>query len=375
MGREADTPRTSPGGAAVPDGTAVSIYRKTDLVTPVAALTVSGGKYNHVYDGSYGPIETRVTYGGETRIRDSHAIGQSGPLPMGDMVLMLAGLGSGVFIGIRNELLVTAGAPGRKVYVRSGLGAAAGIAYNQITDNKQSPDFATNVSGQPRIDLIGFQVWSSGHAEEGRAELAILTGVASATPVAPVPTQTLEAGTWFEPLAEVFLANGFSSIVSGNITDRRLGAPKGLVPVGTVNDYAGAIAPLGWLICDGAAVSRAGYAALFAILGTAYGAGDGSTTFNIPNTKGRVIVGLDAAQAEFDVRGETGGEKTHVLTTAEMPSHAHSELIPVDSGSRSFDGSPLPLYTAAFGTTGAAGGGGAHNNLPPYMAMNKIIKT
>jgi len=74
--------------------------------------------------------------------------------------------------------------------------------------------------------------------------------------------------------------------------------------------WPGSAAPTGWLMCDGSAVSRATYAALFAVVGTTYGAGDGSTTFNVPNLKGRVAVGKDAAQAEFDVLGETGGTKT-----------------------------------------------------------------
>jgi len=97
-----------------------------------------------------------------------------------------------------------------------------------------------------------------------------------------------------------------------------------LAPTGAINAYAGSIAPSGWLLCDGAAVSRATYADLFALIGTTYGAGDGTSTFNVPNLKGRVAVGRDATQTEFDVLGETGGAKTHTLTTGEMPSHSHT---------------------------------------------------
>jgi microcystin-dependent protein len=411
LGREVDTPRTTPGGAAVPDGTAVNIYRKTDLVTPVASTTISAGKYDHEYDGSYGPTETRVTHGGETRIRDSWSIGQAGPLPMGDMVFLLAGLGSGVFTGIRNELLVTAGAPGRRVYVRSGVGAAAGITYNQFTDNKQSPEFSANVSGQPRIDLIGFKVWTAGHAEEGRAELAILEGTAAASPVAPTPTQTLEDGTWFETLAEVLLASGYSSITAGNITDRRLGAPRGQVPVGAISEYAGVTAPLGWRVCDGSALSRTGFAALFAVLGTVYGAGDGSTTFNLPNIKGRVVVGFNSGDGNFDAMGETGGVGSHVLTAAEsgLPGHTHGHTLgtgiesvahahtslPINNQNASratgafdthnhapgsgFTGTENTLHTHAItggiSAIASASAGAAHTNLQPYITLQKIIKT
>jgi microcystin-dependent protein len=423
MGREVDSPRTTPGGDPVPDGTNAVIYRKTDLVTSVATVPVSAGKYDHEYDGSYGPIETRVTYGGETRIRDSHSVGQFGPIQGGDLVFLLAGLGSGVLTGVRNELLVTAGGVGRRVLVRNGIGVAAGITYNQFTDNLPSPEFSANASGQPRIDLIGFKVWTSGHAEEGRAELSILEGTAAATPVAPTPTQTLEDGTWFEPLGEVLLASGYSSITAGNITDRRLNAPKGQVPVGAISPFAGATAPLGWRLCDGSAISRTGFAALFTLLGTTYGAGDGSSTFNLPNLKGRVPVGIDAAQTEFDTRGEVGGAKTVTLTAAEsgLPAHTHTadaggthahttstypnhdhnydrhthSNISRGSGASgnvaSFD-SNSTAQTGADGShahttdaqgshshnidaNAAAAASSAHTNVQPYMALHYIIKT
>src|SRR5262245_28732340 len=106
-----------------------------------------------------------------------------------------------------------------------------------------------------------------------------------------------------------------------------------IVPTGMILPYAPGVlaaptAPAGFLLCDGAAVSRATYAALFALIGTNYGAGDGSTTFNLPNMKGRVLAGYDNAQAEFTSIGQTGGEKTHTLTLAELPSHDHGVTDP-----------------------------------------------
>lgn len=96
-------------------------------------------------------------------------------------------------------------------------------------------------------------------------------------------------------------------------------------PIGSVMPFAGSSSPdATWLVCDGSAISRTAYAALFAVLGTTYGSGDGSTTFNIPNMKGRVPVGLDAGQTEFDALGETGGAKTHTLSEAELPAHGHT---------------------------------------------------
>lgn len=91
-------------------------------------------------------------------------------------------------------------------------------------------------------------------------------------------------------------------------------------PIGGVLQYAGSSAPAGgkWMLCDGAEVSRTSYSALFSAIGVSYGAGNGSTTFNIPNLKGRIPVGYDATQTEFDALGESGGSKTSVAA------HTHS---------------------------------------------------
>lgn len=97
-----------------------------------------------------------------------------------------------------------------------------------------------------------------------------------------------------------------------------------IMPAGSVISYAGSAAPQGWLLCDGSAVSRESYADLFAVLGTSYGVGDSSVTFNLPDFQGNVPVGRKAADGDFDNLGKTGGAKTHQLTTAELPAHVHS---------------------------------------------------
>jgi len=107
-------------------------------------------------------------------------------------------------------------------------------------------------------------------------------------------------------------------------------APKGrisdkgglVMPVGTLTAFAGSAAPTGWLLCDGSAVSRTTYADLFAVIGTTYGTGDGTTTFNLPNTTGRNIIGK-ASSGTFASLNATSGAETHTLTTAQMPSHTH----------------------------------------------------
>lgn len=141
--------------------------------------------------------------------------------------------------------------------------------------------------------------------------------------------------------------------------------------------YGNYTAPSGVLRCDGAAVSRSTYSALFAKIGTTYGAGDGSTTFNLPNFLGRFPVMWDGT-GEYPGPGAAGGEKYHQLSAAEMPSHAHSvngrhiaNTATGGTGERVNDMGNAGLSTSTIfvGNTNGAGGDQAHNNLPPYLAV------
>lgn len=151
---------------------------------------------------------------------------------------------------------------------------------------------------------------------------------------------------------------------------------------GQVTQFAGDTAPRGWLLCQGQAVSRTTYAALYAVIGNKYGAGDGTSTFNVPDLRGRVAAGL-STDTEFNTLGKKSGAKTHTLTTAQMPSHNHAP----GSGQSNFwglrsgtGGQGLwdPTNTANVATnttTGNRGSGQAHNNIQPTITLNYIIKT
>ena len=150
-----------------------------------------------------------------------------------------------------------------------------------------------------------------------------------------------------------------------------------VLPTGSVIPFAGKTAPTGWLMCQGQAVSRTTYAQLFSVIGTTFGSGDGSTTFNLPDLRGRVAVGVDS---DANSLGTKDGQKSTTLTVEQIPSHNH------------FSGNPALLYTdyaAAITQTPTAsgvnntkgptrsnsvGGGQAHSNVQPSLYLNQIIK-
>lgn len=159
--------------------------------------------------------------------------------------------------------------------------------------------------------------------------------------------------------------------------DTKIGTSNtGRVVPGIVEAFAGGATPNGYLLCNGQAVSRTTYAELFAVIGVTYGAGNGSTTFNIPDLKGRVVVGLDASQAEFAVLARWGGEKNHTLTHDELPPISYFKGS-VDSYDRNNAVPPGSLiakgdtFGLAFPTVGK---NSPINVVQPYTTLNYIIK-
>jgi microcystin-dependent protein len=174
------------------------------------------------------------------------------------------------------------------------------------------------------------------------------------------------------------------------------GLPTGLL-VGEIKAWPFGVVPdAHWAFCDGQTVARslATHERLHtkvSALGypSPFGPGDGSTTWTMPNLKGKVLVHKDAGDASFDVVGETGGAKTVTLTLPDIPSHAHGpgslrHLNPTEQGTigsnqwvyklLNWDNvTQVSFPLAAGGVTDAVGGGGAHNNVQPYVVIPMII--
>lgn len=181
---------------------------------------------------------------------------------------------------------------------------------------------------------------------------------------------------------------------------QRAAAAPQAVPIGFVGDYAGSTAPSFWLLCYGQAISRTTYATLFAAISTNFGVGDGSTTFNLPDCRGRATSGKDdmggtsanrltnqSGGLDGDTLGATGGAETHTLTTAEMPAHTHTDTKKMQNNAAGSDNGIFnkllvdDTSTSSGGitnqttptTSSSTGGGGAHNNVQPTIILNKII--
>lgn len=163
---------------------------------------------------------------------------------------------------------------------------------------------------------------------------------------------------------------------------------------GTILPTVATSAPTGWLLCDGSAVSRSTYANLYTLVGNAFGAGDGSTTFNLPDLRGRSVIGVGTGSGlSARTRGQTGGTETHQLAAGEIPAHQHfmfntdvtlsaapnvtaSQYVPMENSTTNNSGYDINgnSNVATVGLTSNTGGSGSHNNMQPFMALSYIIR-
>lgn len=166
-----------------------------------------------------------------------------------------------------------------------------------------------------------------------------------------------------------FDGNDFKSYGGGS------GSGGGL-PAGAIYAIAGETIPTNTYECNGQEVSRTEESELFRKIGTTFGSGDGSTTFNVPNISERVIVGY-GGDGEFSV-GNTGGEKEHKLTIEEIPSHTHNAHLSADTSTNYSGNAKWPANYVASGSSPAyienTGGSQPHNNMPPYIVLKYVIQ-
>jgi microcystin-dependent protein len=221
-----------------------------------------------------------------------------------------------------------------------------------------------------------------------------------AKPLRSAPAVELLAGTLIQGTPYVALYNNSDGVF---YLHGFYGSPYN-VPLGAGMDYWGVSTPnSAFAFPTGQAISRTIYASLFAIMSTTYGSGDGSTTFNLPDKTGRVSAMKETASSRLTSTyfggnstnlGAVGGSESHLLTTAQIPSHIHANTLSdpghshghnANAGSSNTGGGSFPCggssaATINAATTGislsnaSAGGGGAHNNVQPTIVCNYIIR-
>lgn len=316
-----------------------------------------------------------------------------------DIILKVAG-NTGVTIAPATNQHVIC--DGTSVYnvVPSEFGAitAAGAAtfestatFNSTVTVSGAGTFKGNVSVSGNIDTAGNVSVGGTQTFTGAGTFASTVTVSGAATFLSTVTVKGDVHVSSKVCASAFYGDG------ANLT--------GIVamPTGAVVPFGGSSAPTGFLLCYGQAVSRTTYATLFGIISTTYGTGDGSTTFNLPDLRGRVVAGQDdmggvsadrltgqTGGVDGDTLGGSGGAETHTLTEAELASHSHGaakRFVGSDSGTNrnSLVAAQSDIDTAFQGYETSTGGGdlliqntgsdSAHNNVQPTFILNYIIKT
>jgi microcystin-dependent protein len=248
-------------------------------------------------------------------------------------LMMREVLETGVLPGRLNELEVFADSTGKQVKVKSGHAWMLGHWYRSTAQETLAISDAD--AGNPRIDRVVLRLdWTA-----NTILLAVLTGTPAVAPLAPTPTQ-VDNGVWEISLAKIAVAAGASTIALGDVSDERIFAyAPGAAKPGDVKVIAHDSPDRGWLLCNGQAISRTVFADLFAKIATTFGSGDGSTSFNVPDWRGRFLIGLDSAKSAIDAVGKTGGTWDASINPAPATTGAPSSTTSADQGADS--GQPI----------------------------------
>lgn len=298
----------------------------------------------------------------------------------------------GILEGVLSELRVTPTDPA-SLAVAVTAGSINVQGYWMDSDDIETLHFAAADANNPRIDRVVVRLDTSVNLE---VTLAVLTGTPASSPATPALTRT---NYIYElSLAQVYVGAGVTYISTSNITDERRNASYcgytraryGGLPPGSITSYAGSTIPSGWLLCDGSTLNKNDYPELFSAIGYIYG-GTGNS-FKIPNLTGRFLLGKSGSHP----LAQTGGAETVALSVAQMPAHGHSvscstvgnhtHSIPAPASEGTYP-STYSIRGSGYTQSGAAGShshsisigntgsGQAHDNMPPYISLNMIIKT
>lgn len=317
----------------------------------------------------------------------------------------------GVYKNVANTTDFAPSSDGTVLGCQIGAGDCIVGGFHGQSTIQQTVQLDNADASNPRIDLVVLRLDRTSPAT---ISLLPITGQPAVTPAVPALTST--ATITDIPVAQIYVGARVAVVAPNMVTDVReftserllgtitpatLGAGAAangnagipadalhvhpldaaaimnlIIPAGLIAPFAGSSPPAGWLLCDGSAVNRATYPALYAAIATTYGSGDGITTFNLPDPRGRVLVGIDGAHT----LGNSGGSTTHTMTLSELVNHTHG--IGGDTGFR-IGVSASSVY--GFSTTAIAqqmsltsldhtGGSQPFSIEQPWLAINQIIK-
>lgn len=271
--------------------------------------------------------------------------------------------------------------PSGSIQVATGVLVANNKFNNAAFESYVGRNYSTTVTtsvpatgGTSRTDLIYAHITDPGQSGHYPTEPTVAAPIETRviTNVSPTITR-LQDHPGYEKQSGLALARitrpaNTTTVQTSHITDLRVLLETATSPLGQVTMFAGGTVPFGWLFCQGQEVSRSTYGPLYSIIGTSFGPGNGTTTFNLPDFRGRAPVGVgtgDASGATPHTLGQKKGKETHAFTAAEMPSHthtmasagAHSHSGNTDSANPGYYGVPTGLLDAdGWRLTTSAGG-------------------
>lgn len=350
-----------------------------------------------------------VTNGTNQSATFTQGSGGNATIAAGKTKLIYAdGAGSGAAVTDASSTLVAAGGTEVSTDASPQLGGDLDVVTHSIvTTSNRNITLAPNGTGDVHVDADTLRVGDNNAnatvTTNGTGDLTISTnaGTNSGTvviadgangniSVTPNGTGSVVIDGLSMPQADGSANQVLKTDGSGNIGFTTLSTFS--LPSGTVLPFAGTSAPSGYLLCFGQAISRSTYSSLFTAIGTTYGSGDGSSTFNVPDLRGRAIAGQDdmggssadrltnqSGGVNGDTLGASGGVETHTLTTAQLAAHTHTSNVTVRSGNASTDQPQSGIVSIIggsanlTGTSGSTGSGDAHNNVQPTLILNYMI--